>query len=75
MVSEEVPGLFDSIQGVIEQHGIIINNFMVAKDLEKKEVTTIFALQGRDVPPHMPLNRRLVQEVIDLRGVKKVEIS
>jgi len=75
VVSNEVPGLFESIQGVIEKHGIIINNFGVAKDLEKKEVTAIFALQGRDVPPHLPLNRQLVQEVIDLSGVKRVDLS
>jgi putative Mg2+ transporter-C (MgtC) family protein len=75
VVSKDIPGQFNSIQKVIEKYDINISNFGYAKDLEKKEVTANFFLQGRDVSPYLSLNRQLMQEIVELSGVKRVDLS
>jgi putative Mg2+ transporter-C (MgtC) family protein len=74
VVSEDIPGQFNSIQKVIEKYDINISNFGYAKDLEKKEVTANFFLQGHDVSPYLSLNRQLMQEIVELSGVKRVDL-
>jgi len=45
-------------------------NFGLSKDLEKKEVTANFLLRIRTSHP----DRRMLQEVFELPGVKRVDL-
>jgi putative Mg2+ transporter-C (MgtC) family protein len=75
VISEDVPGQFASIQGIIEKHHVLITNFGLSQDLKKKEVTANFFLQGRGGPPEVHPSGELFQEIFALGGVKKVDLS
>jgi len=71
VVSEDVPGQIDRIQEVIDKYDFTIINSGIRKDLQKKELTAYFLLRLRTVFP----DRRVLQEVFDLAGVKRVDLE
>jgi len=75
VISEDVPGQFVSIQDIIEKHHVLITNFGLSRDLEKKEVTANFFLQGWGGPAEVHPSGELFQEIFALGGVKKVDLS
>ena len=71
VVSEDVPGLFNRIREIIVGGSYEVLNSGIAKDLEKKEVTASFELRVRTVHP----NWQVLQEVFEVPGVKRVDLS
>ena len=71
IISEDLPGQVDRIQEVIDKYNFKIVNMGIRKDLQKKELTAYFLLRLRTVFP----DRRVLQEVFDLEGVKRVDLE
>ena len=71
IVSQDLTGQFNRIQEVITSHAFEIINFGISKDLEKKEVTANFLLRIRTSHP----DRRMLQEVFELPGDKRVDLT
>ncbi len=71
VVSADLPGQMERIQGIIDKYGFKVVNSGLGKDLEKKEVTLTFLLRQRAVRPHT----QALQEVFDLEGVKRVDLK
>ena len=70
IVSQDLAGQFARIQEVITKHAFEVINFGICKDLEKQEVTANFLLRIRTTHP----DRRILQEVFELPGVKRVDL-
>ena len=70
VVSQDLTGQFSRIQDTITRHAFEVVNFGLSKDLEKKEVTATFLLRIRTSHP----DRRMLQEVFELPGVKRVDL-
>ncbi len=70
IVSHDLAGQFNHIQDIITKHAFEVINFGLSKDLEKKEVTANFLLRIRTSHP----DRRMLQEVFELPGVKRVDL-
>jgi putative Mg2+ transporter-C (MgtC) family protein len=70
ILSQDLPGQFGRIQDVITRHAFEVVNFGLSKDLDRREVTAIFLMRTRTSHP----DRRVLQEVFDLPGVKRVDL-
>jgi putative Mg2+ transporter-C (MgtC) family protein len=70
IVSHDLAGQFSHIQDIITKHAFEVINFGLSKDLEKNEVTANFLLRIRTSHP----DRRMLQEVFELPGVKRVDL-
>jgi putative Mg2+ transporter-C (MgtC) family protein len=70
IVSEDREGQFDRIQGIIDKYNFKVINFGLTKDLEKKEMTVNFRLRLRTAHP----GRDLLQEVFEIKGIKRVDL-
>ena len=70
IISHDLTGQFSHIQEIITKHAFEVINFGLSKDLEKKEVTANFLLRIRTSHP----DRRMLQEVFELPGVKRVDL-
>ena len=70
IVSQDLAGQFGRIQEVITKHAFEVINFGLSKDLERQEVTANFLLRIRTSHP----DRRMLQEVFELSGVKRVDL-
>jgi putative Mg2+ transporter-C (MgtC) family protein len=70
IVSHDLAGQFNRIQDVIIKHDFDVINFGLSKDLEQKEITATFLLRIRTSHP----DRRMLQEVFELPGVKRVDL-
>jgi putative Mg2+ transporter-C (MgtC) family protein len=70
IVSQDLAGQFNLVQDIITRHAFEVINFGFSKDLEKKEVTANFLLRIRTSHP----DRRMLQEVFELPGVKRVDL-
>ena len=71
VISEDLPGQIDRIQEVIDKYNFKVINQGIRKDLQKKELTAYFLLRLRTVFP----DRRVLQEIFDLEGVKRVDLE
>jgi putative Mg2+ transporter-C (MgtC) family protein len=71
IVSQDLAGQFNLFQDVITRHAFEVINFGLKKDLEKHEITASFLLRIRTSHP----DRRMLQEVFELPGVKRVDLS
>ena len=71
IVSQDLAGQFSQIQDIIAKHAFDVINYGLSKDLEKKEVTANFLLRIRTAHP----DRQMLQEVFDLPGVKRVDLT
>jgi putative Mg2+ transporter-C (MgtC) family protein len=71
IVSQDLAGQFSHIQEIITKHAFEVINFGLSKDLEKQEVTTNFLLRIRTSHP----DRQMLQEVFELPGVKRVDLT
>jgi putative Mg2+ transporter-C (MgtC) family protein len=71
VVSEDVPGVLKRIQDIIVSHDYEVLNSAVTKNLEKKEMTANFELVVRTVHPSW----QVLQEVFEIPGVRKVDLS
>jgi putative Mg2+ transporter-C (MgtC) family protein len=71
IVSQDLAGQLSHIQEVITSHAFEIINSGISKDLEKKEVTANFLLRIRTTHP----DRQMLQEVFELPGVKRVDLT
>jgi putative Mg2+ transporter-C (MgtC) family protein len=70
IVSQDLEGQFNRIQEVITKHAFEVINFGLSKNLERQEITANFLLRIRTSHP----DRRMLQEVFELSGVKKVDL-
>jgi putative Mg2+ transporter-C (MgtC) family protein len=70
IVSQDMAGQFNLFQDVITRHAFEVINFGLKKDLEKHEITANFLLRIRTSHP----DRRMLQEVFELPGVKRVDL-
>jgi putative Mg2+ transporter-C (MgtC) family protein len=70
IVSQDLAGQFNRFQEVIAKHAFEVVNFGLSKNLEKNEVTANFLLRIRTSHP----DRRMLQEVFELSGVKRVDL-
>jgi len=71
VVSEDLPGQTARITGMIAQHGFEVITFGLKRDAEKKELNATFQLRTRAVKPQ----REVLQDLLELEGVKAVDIS
>ncbi len=70
IVSQDMIGQFNRIQEVITKHAFEVVNFGLCKDVDRQEVTANFLLRIRTAHP----DRRMLQEVFELPGVKRVDL-
>jgi putative Mg2+ transporter-C (MgtC) family protein len=71
IVSQDLAGQFNLFQDVIIRHAFEVINFGLSKDLEKHEITANFLLRIRTSHP----DRRMLQDVFELPGVKRVDLG
>ncbi len=71
VVSDNVPGLLRRIQEILATHNFRIMNSGLKRDLSKKEMTASFSLVRRTVHP----DRKVLQEILELDGVRRVELE
>ena len=71
ILSQDLDGQFSRIQEVIKKHDFEVINFGLRKDLDRKEVTANFLMRIRTAHP----DRQVLQEVFELPGVKRVDLT
>ena len=71
ILSEDLPGQMQRFQEVIDQQDFEVINFGLKRDLQKKEMTATFLLRERTRHP----GRVILQEILDLNGVKRVDLG
>jgi putative Mg2+ transporter-C (MgtC) family protein len=71
VVSIILPGQIKRIQDIIASHGFEIISSGLRKDLEKKELVATFQLKVRAVQPP----RLILEEVLDMEGIKSVNLA
>jgi putative Mg2+ transporter-C (MgtC) family protein len=71
VVSDDLPGQITRIAGLIAQHGFEVITFGLKRDAAKKELNATFQLRVRAVKPQ----REVLQDLLELEGVKAVELA
>jgi putative Mg2+ transporter-C (MgtC) family protein len=71
VVSDDLPGQVIRMEDLIIRHGFEVISFGLRRDTQKKELEATFQLRMRAVKP----NREILQDLLDLEGVKAVNIA
>ncbi|MGD0828832.1 MAG: MgtC/SapB family protein [Desulfobaccales bacterium] len=71
VVSTDVPGQITLMKSLIAQHGFEVIASGLRRDAEKKELKATFQVRVRAVQPQ----REILQDLIELEGVKEVNLS
>jgi len=71
VVSTDLPGQITLMKSLIAQHGFEVIASGLSRDAEKKELKATFQVRVRAVLPQ----REILQDLIELEGVKEVNLS
>ncbi len=71
IVSEDMGGQMEKIQGIIDQSQIKVTSFGLEKDLENKKVILTYRLRLRSLQPEQDI----LKEVCRLNGIKRVSMQ
>jgi putative Mg2+ transporter-C (MgtC) family protein len=71
VVSDDLPGQVIRIQELIRRHGFEVISSGLRRDSQKKELEATFQLRVRAVKPP----REILQDILDLDGVKAVNLA
>jgi uncharacterized membrane protein YhiD involved in acid resistance len=71
VVSTDLPGQITLMKSLITQHGFEVIGSALSRDAEKKELKATFQVKVRAVLPQ----REILQDLIELEGVKEVNLS
>ncbi|MDD2904050.1 MAG: MgtC/SapB family protein [Syntrophales bacterium] len=71
VVSSDLPGQISLMKDLIVKHGFAITATGLRRDAEKEELTATFQVRVRAVQPQ----REILQDLLELEGVKQVNIS
>jgi putative Mg2+ transporter-C (MgtC) family protein len=71
IVSTDLPGQITLMKSLIVQHGFEVIGSGLRRDAEKKELKATFQVRVRAVLPQ----REILQDLIELEGVKEVNLS
>jgi putative Mg2+ transporter-C (MgtC) family protein len=71
VVSADLPGQITLMKSLITQHGFEVIASGLRRDAEKKELKATFQVRVRAVQPQ----REILQDLIELEGVKEVNLS
>ena len=71
VVSTDLPGQITLMKSLIAQHGFEVIASGLRRDAEKKELKATFQVRVRAVQPQ----REILQDLIELEGVKEVNLS
>jgi putative Mg2+ transporter-C (MgtC) family protein len=71
VVSADLPGQIILMKSLIAQHGFEVIASGLSRDAEKKELKATFHVKVRAVQPQ----REILQDLIELEGVKEVNLS
>ena len=71
VVSTDLPGQITRMKSLITQHGFEVTASGLRRDAEKKELKATFQVRVRAIQPP----REILQDLIELEGVKEVNLS
>jgi putative Mg2+ transporter-C (MgtC) family protein len=71
VVSNDLPGQITRMTELIVRHGFEVTSFGLKRDSEKRELNANFRLRIRAVRPQ----REVLQDLLELEGVKAVELA
>lgn len=69
--SADLPGQVSRMEGLIARHGFEVISFGLSRDAEKQDLKATFQLKVRAVRPR----REILQDLLDLEGVRTVNLS
>lgn len=71
VISVDLPGQIAAIKSLVTQHGFEVIASGLRRDAEKKELKATFQVRVRAIQPQ----REVLQDLIELEGVKEVNLS